>query len=166
MNHTEIAPSVARRHRISALPSPLKSRTPMMCQSGPTMAAGDAEVTVVPFISHIDTAPSVVRRNTMSDVPSPLKSPVPAIFHSLPATPAAEGDSVVPFTSQNETAPSLRRHTISLRPSLLRSPNANAVKQPGSGVCGVGANTRMQPSASTAPFEEQRPLVDALLTGT
>src|SRR5262249_57444712 len=70
--HRQTTPKVCR-HRMSALPSPLKSPTPAMVQSLDTVLTMPPPLMVVPFSSHRPRAPEVWRHR-MSAVPSPLKS--------------------------------------------------------------------------------------------
>ena len=69
------------RHRMSALPSPLKSPVPAMCQSVATLRRSCAvagERRRWPGQSQSVTVPSSARHR-MSALPSPLKSPVPTM---------------------------------------------------------------------------------------
>src|SRR5258707_10488823 len=78
MNQIATLPLLASRHRMSLLPSPLKSPVPTTDQvvgTFPTPAVLGFK-TVVPFISQIATLP-LVSRQSMSHLPSPLKSPGP-----------------------------------------------------------------------------------------
>src|SRR5215470_11543296 len=122
-----ILPLVVSRHRMSHLPSPLKSPVPTMDQlvgTLPTPAVLGFK-TVVPFISQIAILPLVVSRQRMSHLPSPLKSPVPTMDQlagTFP-TPAALGFKiVVPFISQIATLPLVSRQRMSHLPSPLKSP--------------------------------------------
>ena len=65
-------------HRMSDLPSPLKSPLPLTCQLGPGLnePAALTVTAVVPSISQIEGVPSLPCHK-MSDLPSPLKSPLP-----------------------------------------------------------------------------------------
>src|SRR5258705_9132718 len=65
-------------HRMSDLPSPLKSALPLTCQLGPGLngPAAPTDTALVPSISQIAGVPSLPCHR-MSDLPSPLKSPVP-----------------------------------------------------------------------------------------
>src|SRR5205823_4363675 len=61
-------------HKMSALPSPLKSAASFTCQVGPGLAsAGPLESTLTPFMSHTAGVPSSFCHRT-SALPSPLKS--------------------------------------------------------------------------------------------
>ena len=64
-------------HRMSDLPSPLKSPVPLTCQLGPGLngPAAPVDSAVEPSISQIAGVPSSFCQR-MSDLPSPLKSPV------------------------------------------------------------------------------------------
>src|SRR5580693_7387826 len=61
-------------HRMSDLPSPLKSPVPAMLHPAPPVPAGPLPIWVVPFISHIQAPPVLAFCHRMSDLPSPLKS--------------------------------------------------------------------------------------------
>src|SRR5258707_5616622 len=109
MNQIATLPLVVSRHRISLLPSPLKSPVPTTDQvvgTFPTPAVLGFKM-VVPCISQIATLP-LVSRQRMSHLPSPLKSPVPTmdqVVGTFP-TPAVLGfKTVVPFISQIATLP-------------------------------------------------------------
>src|SRR6478735_6035265 len=67
-------------HRMSDLPSPLKSPVPLISQLGPGLNGPIAptNVALVPSISQSAGVPSFPCQR-MSDLPSPLKSPVPLI---------------------------------------------------------------------------------------
>src|SRR5258705_4036268 len=67
-------------HRMSDLPSPLKSPVPLISQLGPGLNGPTAPTNVawVPSISQTAGVPSWPCHR-MSDLPSPLKSPVPLI---------------------------------------------------------------------------------------
>src|SRR5215470_17523659 len=104
MNQIATLPPAVSRHRMSLLPSPLKSPVPTIDHvvgTFPTSAVLGFN-TVVPFISQIATLP-LVSRQRMSLLPSPLKSPVPTmdqVVGTFP-TPAVLGfKTVVPFISQ------------------------------------------------------------------
>src|SRR3974377_845158 len=74
------SPFVALRQRMSALPSPLKSPTPWICQLEGTKAFKSIPVKPPePFEFQIATSPFVAFRHRMSALPSPLKSPTPWI---------------------------------------------------------------------------------------
>ena len=70
---------------MSALPSPLKSPMPLICQSEPTWAGAPLEGRiVVPSINQMEVHPVEVCCQRMSALPSPLKSPMPLICQSEP----------------------------------------------------------------------------------
>src|SRR5579862_7277676 len=70
-------------HRISVMPSPLKSPLPAIDHLlGSALPTPQDWVGVAPFISHSATLP-LLSCQRMSPLPSPLKSPVPAIDHLL-----------------------------------------------------------------------------------
>src|SRR5579871_4650955 len=84
------------RHRMSDLPSPLKSPTPATLQlasgfiAAPPDVASALALIVVPFMVQSVTSPVVVLRHSTSRLPSPLKSPIPATVHEafgVAATP-------------------------------------------------------------------------------
>src|SRR5450631_3086094 len=79
--------SLPRRHRMSALPSPLKSPDPAMLQASETLAAMTAEASCPPDISHIPTSPFLLR-HSRSELPSPSKSATPAICQSDEIVPS------------------------------------------------------------------------------
>ena len=72
ISQIEALPSVLR-HRMSALPSPLKSPTPAIVQLVGTTPSPPPLACVRPFISQIEALPSVLRHR-MSLLPSALKS--------------------------------------------------------------------------------------------
>src|SRR5450631_3846628 len=116
------------RHRMSLLPSPLKSPIPTMDQTVgafPTNEGPPGFKTLVPCISQLTTSP-LVSRQRMSLLPSPLKSPVPTIDQTVGAFPTNEGPpgfkTVVPFISQITTSPLVSRQRMPLWPSPLKSP--------------------------------------------
>ena len=100
INHIATAPEMCR-HRISLLPSPLKSPVPAICQSFPGVPTKALDWMLKPFINHIATAPEMCRHR-ISLLPSPLKSPVPAICQSLSAVPKS---SAAPVAQLPEVAP-------------------------------------------------------------
>ena len=63
-------------HRMSEVPSPLKSPVRAITQLKGTTPNDDEDVIVAPFMSQILTSPLVLRHR-MSAWPSPLKSPIP-----------------------------------------------------------------------------------------
>src|SRR5215472_14883474 len=75
MNHVSSSPLLVLRHKMSVVPSPLKSPVPLITQAAGTPAATDtSSATDVPFISQIRTLPVEASRNRRSDCRSPLKS--------------------------------------------------------------------------------------------
>src|SRR5438552_5800972 len=80
ISHMATLPLVGFRHRMSDLPSPLKSPTPSTIQ-GDMLPKPTLLTTAPPFISHRATLPLVGFRHRMSDLPSPLKSPTAATTH-------------------------------------------------------------------------------------
>src|SRR6266487_3580240 len=69
------SPVVRLRHRMSGLPSALKSPTPAMLQlRSVTVGIAALLEIVVPFMSQIAFSPVVLLRHRISDMPSPLKS--------------------------------------------------------------------------------------------
>src|SRR5436190_2076901 len=78
MNQIATSPVVVLRHRMSALPSPLKSPMPSIVQAVGTLPKPPLDEIDAPFISQTATLP-LLSRHRRSPLPSPLKSPVPAI---------------------------------------------------------------------------------------
>src|ERR1700733_906256 len=78
MNQMAVSPEVSR-HRMSLMPSPLKSPVAATDQTADKLPMPElfGFKIVVPFISQITMSPEP-SRNRMSLLPSPLKSPVPA----------------------------------------------------------------------------------------
>src|SRR5262252_3663118 len=75
MNHVSSSPLLVLRHKMSVVPSPLKSPVPLITQAAGTPAATDtSSATDVPFRSQIRTLPVEAARNRRSDCRSPLKS--------------------------------------------------------------------------------------------
>src|SRR6266446_6113791 len=71
-------------HRISALPSPLKSHAPIARQEAPGLNPAIAPLmSVVPSMNQITGVPSAFCQR-MSDLPSPLKSPAAFTVHEVP----------------------------------------------------------------------------------
>src|SRR5258705_401595 len=112
-------------HRMSDLPSPLKSPVPLISQLGPGLNGPTAPTNVasVPSISHIAAVPLSCCQ-MMSSLPSPLKSPVPLICQVGPGLnePAAVTVvAVVPSISHAAAQPLLLCHRMSdlLSPSRL-----------------------------------------------
>src|SRR6266542_6438350 len=126
MNQMATAPEVVFRHRISALPSPLKSPTSAITQLVGMAGSSKKFVTVSPSMSHSSTAPEEVFRHRMSALPSPLKSPTLAIVQVGPAMPTLTPGVLVtvpPFMNQMDTAPEVVfRQRRSALPSPLKSP--------------------------------------------
>src|ERR1700749_1379579 len=93
-------------HKMSALPSPLKSPVPLI-DHWPGMLATNELFWFnmgAPFISQMGTLPEV-SRHRQCPMPSPLKSPVPGMLQ-LVGTLATDGlftDTVVPFIIQIAT---------------------------------------------------------------
>src|SRR3546814_668626 len=73
-------PVTVLRHKISALPSPLKSAIPATIHPAPDTVV-TACVLVESAPSQITLAPLVGLRHRISALPSALKSPVPATCH-------------------------------------------------------------------------------------
>src|SRR2546425_1054760 len=73
INHSATSPVVVLRHRMSALPSPLKSPGPAIDQLAGTLPKPPPCEIEAPFISHTAVSPPVCRQ-AMSLLPSPLKS--------------------------------------------------------------------------------------------
>ena len=113
-------------HRMSDLPSPLKSPVPLICQLGPGLnrAGGAPVIAFVPSISQIAGVPSSFCHR-MSDLPSPLKSPVSLICQLGPGLTSRAAP-----TDQRSCRPSARSpachcsfcHRMSDLPSPLKSP--------------------------------------------
>src|SRR5262245_4616975 len=115
-------------HRMSDLPSPLKSPVPLICQSGPGLNGPTAptNVALVPSMSQIAGVPSLPCHR-MSDLPSPLKSPVPLICQSGPGLngPTAPANvALVPSISHIAAVPLSPCQMMSDLPSPLKSPVA------------------------------------------
>src|SRR5262249_29397662 len=116
---TAVLPLVSR-HKMSPLPSPLKSATPATDHELGMLPTPADEKTCVPIMNHIAVLP-LVSRHSKSYVPSPLKSRWPTIDQLAGAEPAAADSSTwVPFISQTAMLVPLR-HTMSLKPSPLES---------------------------------------------
>src|SRR5207249_699035 len=80
MSQTVFSPVTLLRHRMSALPSPVKAPTHRTLQLRAVTAAMEAPLeTAAPFMSQIAFSPVARWRHRMSDLPSPLKSPTPAM---------------------------------------------------------------------------------------
>ena len=89
MNQIAVLPRLSR-HRMSLLPSPLKSPVPTMFQVGGTLPTRPPDEMVAPFISHTATLP-LLSRQRMSPMPSPLKSPTPTTDQVVGMLPTAAG---------------------------------------------------------------------------
>src|SRR6266567_2240108 len=148
INHMVTVPVDAWRHRMSALPSPLKSPTPAIDQSVPVPMVL-AETTLVPFINHIMTVPVDAWRHRMSALPSPLKSPTPAMDQSVPAPMVLAEITLVPFINHIVTAPlDAWRHRMSDLPSALKSARGG----PLAGVETICDNAELaEPTLPTSP---------------
>src|SRR5262249_30799897 len=117
-------------HRISALPSLLKSPVVMACHEGPGAACTapfiitDAFIIDVPFISQIAGTPSAFCHR-MSALPSLLNSPVAMACQDGPGFASTAAVMIdAPFISQIAGKPSAFCNKMSLLPSLLKSPVA------------------------------------------
>src|SRR6266853_1726969 len=89
MSQIVFSPVARWRHRMSDLPSPLKSPTPAMLQLGSDTVANIAALAIAaPFMSQITFSPVARLRHRISDLPSPLKSPTPAMLQLISATVA------------------------------------------------------------------------------
>src|ERR1700754_4961859 len=112
-------------HKMSLMPSPLKSPVPLIDHGPGTLATNElfAFNTLVPFISQIATLPDV-SRHRMSALPSPSKSPVPATDQFGGTTPSPT--VVIAFAPlMSDIAGSLvraLRHRMSPLPSPSKSP--------------------------------------------
>ena len=85
INQIDTSPAVLR-HRMSLLPSPLKSPVSAIVQLVGTLPRCRPETTCVPFINQIATSPLALRHR-MSVLPSPLKSPVPTMVQLVGTLP-------------------------------------------------------------------------------
>src|SRR5689334_13132753 len=74
MNHVSSSPVLVLRHKMSVVPSSLKSPVPLITHAGGTAARDTSCATDVPFISQIRTSPVEASRNRRSDSPVPSKS--------------------------------------------------------------------------------------------
>src|ERR1700683_495682 len=85
-------------HRMSALPSPLKSPTPSTVHAveGPATVAFEATVPVPGVMNQICSCPVERLRKSMSEVPSPLKSPMPTMVHVVGLLPSTTCDAMLP----------------------------------------------------------------------
>ncbi len=108
-------------HKISDLPSPLKSPVAIVCQLGGGVPMTLSEVGVCPSISQIAAAPASFCHR-MSDLPSPLKSPVAIVCQLGGGVPMMLSEvGVFPSISQMATAPASFCHRMSDLPSPLKS---------------------------------------------
>src|SRR5882762_9888398 len=122
ISHTAAVPSTFC-HRMSALPSPLKSPAPIACQADPGLEATFAPaIRLLPFMNHSATVPLLFCQR-MSALPSPLKSPEPISCQSEPGLiPTLDPEiSLVPSVNQIAGVPSRFCHRISLWPLPLVS---------------------------------------------
>ena len=78
-------------HRMSDLPSPLKSPVPLTCQLGPGLNEPTAPRSQHSCRPSARSLASLVFCHRMSDLPSPLKSPVPLIVPARPRIERADG---------------------------------------------------------------------------
>src|SRR5262245_29603866 len=107
MNQMACCPVVVLRHRMSFLPSPLKSAMPAIVHGAGTVPINVVAFTVDPFKHQIAVLPAPSRQSR-SPLASPLKSPVPTIDHpEAGGTLAMTTDevTVVPLRNQIATAP-------------------------------------------------------------
>src|SRR5213593_3505824 len=72
INHITLSPVDVLVHKISALPSPLKSPVRVICQLAPSNP--EPLMRLVPFISHAAVSPVAVLSHSKSELPSPLRS--------------------------------------------------------------------------------------------
>src|SRR5918997_683125 len=107
-------------HRMSDLPSPLKSPVSIACQLGSTSKIGPP-VTLVLSISQIVVWP-LVFCHRMSDLPSPLKSPVSIACQLGSTSKIGPPVTLVLSISQIVVWPLVFCHRMSDLPSLLKSP--------------------------------------------
>src|SRR5258708_7285092 len=127
MRQFEFEPVALLCHRMSDLPSPSKSPTPVMLQLRSVTAPKTGWLKIVaPFMNQIEISPVTPLRHRMSDLPSPSKSPLPAMRQLRSVTVAklvAPPEIVVPFMSQIEFEPvALLCHRMSDLPSPSKSP--------------------------------------------
>src|SRR5262245_31740604 len=97
MNQMAFCPVVVLRHRMSFLPSPLKSAMPAMVHGAGTVPINVVACTVDPFKHQIAVlpAPSCQSRSPLA---SPLKSPVPTMDQPGATLPTMTDDvTVVPL---------------------------------------------------------------------
>jgi len=165
-------------HRMSDLPSPLKSPVPAMLHPAPPVPAEPPPIWLVPFISQIHAPPVLAFPHNMSDLPSPLKSPVPAIFHPAPPVPAGPLPIwLVPFHLPDVgPAGGGIPHNMSDLPSPLKSPvpamlhPAPPVPAAPLPICAVRSSPRSRPrrswrSATECPTCRSREIAGRPLPG-
>ena len=154
------------RHRMSDLPSPLKSPKPAIFQDASGAAGLPPNVTVWleaiwdPFIVQSTRLPLLLRHKT-SDLPSPLKSPSPAIFQDASGA-AADAPSPTfvldkicePFIVQSISVPLVFRHRRSAFPFPLKSPTPETL-QDASGATGFPASVTCWFDVICAPLSVQ-----------
>src|SRR6266850_1010000 len=127
MSQITFSPVAPLRHRMSDLPSPSKSPTPVMLQLRSVTVAklvAPPEI-VVPFMSQIEFEPVTLLCHRMSDLPSPSKSPIPTMLQLRSVTAPKTGwlKIVAPFMNQIEISPvAPLRHRMSDLPSPSKSP--------------------------------------------
>src|SRR5882672_3732177 len=127
MSQITFSPVAPLRHRMSDLPSPSKSPTPVMLQLRSLTAPTTCRLKIVaPFMNQIEILPVAPLRHRMSDLPSPSKSPTPVMLQLRSVTVAklvAPPEIVVSFMSQIEFEPvTLLCHRMSDLPSPSKSP--------------------------------------------
>src|SRR6266566_9540293 len=121
MSHIATLPLVSC-HRMSALPSPLKSPVPAMDHTvGSTLPTAEDCMTCAAFMNQIATLPLVVLRHRMSLLPSPSKSRCPTIDHTVGAAPTPRDWTWAPFIDHTAAFPLSSCHRMSLLPSPLKS---------------------------------------------
>src|SRR5258707_11673031 len=104
LTQTILPPVELLRHRMSDLPSPLKSPTPAMLQFGSATVANVTLLEIAaPFISQITFSPVVLLRHRISDLPSPLKSR-PTRSAGVRFATAADCAELLPAASKPATA--------------------------------------------------------------
>src|SRR6202051_3731896 len=116
VNHIDSAPELVSRHRMSTLPSPLKSPTPCTTKLLVTVPS-PLELVTWPFCTPHSAMSPALSRHRMSPLASPT---MVQVMGSAPKT-AVEA-TVAPFMNQTATVPVLlSRHKRSPLPSPLRS---------------------------------------------
>src|SRR5437867_13192964 len=137
MNQMAFSPVAVLRHRMSALPSPLKSPTPRIVQWASLTGVMSALLArLEPVISQMAFCPVAASRHRRSALPSPLKSPMPATVQSVSATGLVSEVpvTVVPLMNQMAFCPVLvLRHRMSAVPSPLKSCFTTAAASPNTG---------------------------------